>query len=206
MISSRLSPEVPRIAVHYAGGPPFHSMMDLDPEQRAVVLGQGHVRGADRFADPDYLKIRGRVEDELYAQFRVLHGDPRRVRPHYAILGRSARAEARPVPGRACILALDELPAASVSFTWGDSFRLDADYCAATGGDHPASRRIYRVNDLPDVLRRWDGSTGRPGWQEIELQLWFEPTPGDYVVIELAGGELTPRHSPSPFLVSRPAG
>ncbi len=44
---------------------------------------------------------------------------------------------------------------------------------------------MYPLDDLPDVIARWDGSTGRPGWQEIELQLWFDPQPDDYAVIEL---------------------
>ncbi|MBA2321987.1 MAG: hypothetical protein H0V89_12630 [Deltaproteobacteria bacterium] len=174
-----------RIAVHYADGPPFRSMMDLDPAQRAAVLDAGRIRGADRFRDSRYVDIRSRVEDELYRQFRETRGVPLRVRPHYAILGRSARSEARRVPGRAYVLSVDRLPAACVSFTWGDSFRFDDGFRLATGGGHPASRRVYPLDDLPDVIARWDGSTGRPGWQEIELQLWSDPQPDDYAVIEL---------------------
>lgn len=185
MISSRLGPSVPRIAVHYAGGPPFQSMMDLDPSQRAAVLERGRIRGAERFQDPTYVDVRTRVEEDLLVRFREAGGTALRVRPHYSLLGRSARAESVPAPGRAYLLPLDHLPAASVSFTWGDSFRFHDTFPLAVGEARPASLRVYHLNDLPDVLGRLEGSAGRPAWQEIEIQLWFDPQPEEYQVVEL---------------------
>ncbi len=181
------SSELPAILVHYASGPPFVSMMDLDAEEREAVLGDGRISGPARYRDPAYVDTRMRVEAEMYAQFVAAGGEPLRRHPHYALLGRSARSEAAPGRKLAYVLQREQLPAAQVTFTWGDSFTFDPEYRRLTGKGHPASGRAWRLHELHGVLARWAGSTARPAWQEVELQLWFDPRPEAYVVLPLAG-------------------
>lgn len=55
---ARLGSDVPTIAVHYAQGPPFRSMMDLDGPERAAVLERGEILGPARFRDPTCVDTR----------------------------------------------------------------------------------------------------------------------------------------------------
>lgn len=181
MWTARLAPDVPRIATHYAGRQPFGSLMALDPAARAAVLAAGGVWGAARYQDPTYVETRSVVESALYAEFQAVGGEPRIRHPHYALIGRSARREAAFGPeDRACVLELDRLPPRQVSFTWGDSFYRDPAFRRLRGGGHPAFGQTFDLHDLPEVLERYAAATDRPAWQEIELQLWFQPEPGDY--------------------------
>ncbi|MES2644187.1 MAG: hypothetical protein V4850_32175 [Myxococcota bacterium] len=180
-------PSIPDIVVHYACGAPFQSMMDLDAAGREAVLLEGRVSYPERFRDPTYVDTRTRVEAEMYRQFVGAGGVPLRQRPHYAILGRSLRSEAAATPGkRAYVLRREQLSQSCASFTWGDSFTFDPAYRLLTGKGHPiASGRVYRWSELSHVLERWADDTPRPAWQELEIQLWFDPAPEDYEVVEL---------------------
>ena len=171
---------VPLFVTHYARGVPFRSMMDLDAAEQRRVLQAGEVANAARYSDPAYVPSRRAVEAELHARFVRAGGRPRRARPHYALVGRSARIEARQPRPRPYVLPMECLPADQVSFTWGDSFCFDPAFREARCTDHPASGELYAWPRLPDVVRRWQDSTGRAAWQELEVQLWFDPPPEHY--------------------------
>jgi hypothetical protein len=173
---------IPDVVVHYAHGAPFLSIMDLDDAGRDALVRDGHPTLGPRLRDPTYLPIRRRVESELHAQFVAAGGQPLRRHPHYALIGRSERSERR--GGLACLLDRAKLPEAQVSFTWSDSFTFDPDWRRLTGKEHPACGRVYRLSQLPEVLERWSGSE-RPAWMELEVQLWYDPSPSEYAVIEL---------------------
>lgn len=166
--------DVPSFLTHYAVGPPFRSMMDLDDAGRQRVLDQDLVTGPARWADPTYWSTRRRVEAMLYDLFVAGGGKPHRRHPHYALVGHSERERS----AQAYSIPLERLPEAQVSFTWGDSFHFDEAFRRATGHDHPAGLQVYRLSQLHDILRLWPGATRtRPGWKEVELQLWFDPEP-----------------------------
>jgi hypothetical protein len=173
---------IPDVVVHYTRGAPFLSIMDLDDAGRQALLDAEHPGLADRLRDPTYVALRRRVEAELHAQFVAAGGQPLRRHPHYALIGRSARSERR--GGLACLLDRAKLPEAQVSFTWSDSFTFDPDWRRLTGKEHPACGRVFRLSQLPEVLESWPGSE-RPAWMEVEVQLWYDPSPDEYASIEL---------------------
>lgn len=154
-------------------------MMDLSPEERTELLR--HAPGLrERWGDPTYLPMRAGVEAAMRAQLESAGVSPRREHPHYALLGRSARVEAAATEGRiACALPLDDLPLDCVTWTWGDSMRLDPLFRQARG-THPASGRARSLEELPEALARWGPTVDRAAWMEIELQLWYDPT--DYAL------------------------
>lgn len=175
------------VITHYTSGPPFHSLMDLDPAERAALLQAEKIDNAARYRDPTYVATRRRIEATMRQQFIDAGGRPLRAHPHYALLGRSERLEATATPGRrACVLAVPLVPPAHTTFTWGDSFRFDPHFREVTGQSHPASGRAYPWNDLAAVLSRWADSVAGPAWQEVEVQLWFDPSPSLFEVIDLA--------------------
>ena len=177
---------VPKIATHYAMGPAFVSMMDLSEDRRAEILKLGRIVGPARYRDPTYVATRLSVEARMRDEFLAVGGKPMRVHPHYALLGRRPRQEASGSKGkRAHVLRLDTLSLDQVSFTWGDSFMFDPRFRKVRGLDHPASGKIHRLEDLPTVLQRWQSTTSRPAYQEIELQLWFDPHPHQFEVFDL---------------------
>lgn len=173
---------LPEHVAHYAWGAPFRSLLDLEPADRdAVVASAPHL--ARRYGDPTYVALRTRIEARMAADFRALGGRPARAHPHYALIGRSARIEAA---GGRTVALLDRaaLPADQVSFTWGDSFAFDPDFRAAVGLDHPAAARVYPWDQLAAVVARWP-DPDRPAWQNLEVQLWFDPAPDTYRRLDL---------------------
>lgn len=185
--AAALRAEQPTVIVHYAQGPPFRSMMDLDESGRRKVLAMGSVSWPDRYADPSYVATRMRIESAMLLQFEAAGGSALRPHPHYGLMGRSAKSERTSSPGRrAYVLQLSRLPPAHTSFTWGDSFRFDPEYRRLTGTAHPASGAVYQLHELHDVMERWASSVARPAWQELEFQLWFDPAPDDYTVVDFS--------------------
>ncbi|MCB9692695.1 MAG: hypothetical protein H6736_12870 [Alphaproteobacteria bacterium] len=167
----------PEQLAHYCRGPAFRSMLDLDAGGRAELLASGSVHLPARYADPTYVATRHRVERALREGFVAAGGRPVRERPHYGLLGRSERTEARAAPGLAVhLLDLADLPGDQVSFTWGDSFAFDPAFRAATNADHPLVGQVFPLRRLDEVLAgRTHGD--RPAWMAIELQLWMDPDP-----------------------------
>lgn len=190
MFLARLPSDVPRFVVHYSAGPPFHSMMDLDETERAALIAAGRVDLPARYLDPTYVETRLRVEAQMYEQFVDLGGRPLVRHPHYALVGRSARADRRrrPAEGGAWALPLARLPSLQASFTWGDSFRFDPTFRSRCGQQHPAAGRLHRLEDLPEMLARWGPSSDRPAWHQVEIQLWYRPRPEEFERLPDAAG------------------
>jgi hypothetical protein len=156
--------------VHYARGEPFRSITGLPPEQRAETVAQLNEQnawGLSRFADPDYLERRSRVERLLRAQFVARGGRPTLETPLYCFLGRHARFEAHP-RNRAYAIALDALAPEQVSFTYGDSLlAFDGGYRAQAGDAYldPRCGAVFLREELESLKGRL----------VIEAQLWVAP-------------------------------
>lgn len=168
--------EVATFLTHYFCGRPFQSLMALTPAERAEVLAAGHVPNAARYADPDYVRTRQRVEDELRTGFEARGGRAQVRFPFYALLGRSQAVERRSPERVGVQLALAAVPGDAASFTFFDSFCLDPQFRRARGIEHPAVGEVHLLTELNSQLERWAGIPwSRPLWMEIEVQLWFRP-------------------------------
>lgn len=177
--------DAPDFVVHYTWGEPFRSMMELDDAARRALLRAGAVSHPQRYDDPTYVDTWRRCEARMYEQLVAAGGAPLARHPHYALMGRSRRAEARlPQTGSAWACPLSRLPARRVSFTWDDSFLFDPAFRALCGRDHPASGQLYTLDRLDEVLERWGPTTDRPAWQWLEFQLWYTPAPGDFQALD----------------------
>ena len=177
--SDQLDAQVPREATHYAWRMPFRSLLDCSEAERdAVVRAVPELQ--PRWWSPEYTAMRQRVEHAMRDQLVGLGVRPQRQHPHYAIVGRSDREPHTAFGPLACRLRLEDLPVRHTTWTWGDSFRHDPEFREARG-DHPASGRVYRLEQMPDLLQQWEGTTAREAWREVEVQLWYDPTDFDVV-------------------------
>ncbi len=162
------APRLATIATHSydPGLPRFRNICDLPDEAAEAILAR--YRAVGRCLKADYLARRRLVEDWLQAERRRKLGATPLERPIYLFLGAFAdgRDPARPASFQVPLAAL---PAAALTFTWGDS--MDA---APPGSE----ARLFTLAELQDEVRRRrpptpgePGARGGPG-RFIEVQLW----------------------------------
>jgi hypothetical protein len=173
---------VPDYLTHYyeAVRGPFVNLSDLSEPAAETVLEQIRKEGGT-FASvraADYLSIRRELEERVRTAFIARGGQPRRMRPHYLILGSCDWLLSWYRQGRELRIPLAELAADVVSFTYGDTFP------AMRYPDGKAHRgQVYTLQELPELVQRFglpqvtnpDGSSGPDRY--IEAQVWVDLTP-----------------------------
>jgi hypothetical protein len=175
---------------HRAACRPFLNLSDLPAgEEDAVieVLMAERRDGASRRAfGRRYLELRRRTEERMRTRFVETGGRPARRAPHYFVLGASPWFAGLADDMRAVELTLAELPDATTSFTYPDSFTAMG-FAPEYGLPYeakPYHGRVYRLAELEEVIGRYglpedppgayDGYEQRPFEAYVEVQLWSD--------------------------------
>ena len=176
---------------------PFLNLSDLDESTLATViegLADERRRGANqRVFGRRYMELRRRTEAMMRERFVERGGQPERTAPHYFVLGTSAWFEGSAIDIASVTLRVDELPAASTSFTYPDSFTamgLVADY-GLPYEPRPYHGQVFRLDELEAVVAEYglpvepddeyDGYADRPFEMYIEVQLWSDGPVRDWL-------------------------
>ena len=156
------------------------------PDARfADVLGtldETNCWGLKRFSDPEYLRRRRRVEDQIRVELISRGGHPELDRPIYCFLGRNQDFE-RSERNRGYSVALRDLPEGVLTFTYGDSLLgLDPDYRKVVGEDYSSHLcgRIFCFGDLAVLRER----TAVVPSLHVEVQLWARPAESIVKILE----------------------
>ncbi len=170
---------IPDFLSHYyeAARGPFLNLSDLPSDEAEVILGrirrEGAIFASKRAAD--YLAIRRGLEDQVRQRFIAKGGSPRRLRPHYLILGACPWLISWYREGCELRIPLARVDPTTVSFTYGDTFPA-----MRYEDGKPYRKQVYTLAELPALVRdfglpqEWnaDGKLGPDRY--IEAQLWAD--------------------------------
>jgi hypothetical protein len=168
---------MPDFLCHYyeAADGPFRNLSDLPPPEAEAILDAirqaGEIFASRRAAD--YLTIRRDLEERVRQRFISKGGQPRRLRPHYMILGACPWLLSWYKDGRELRIPLAAFDPAVVSFTYGDTFPA-----MRFADGKPYRGQVYTLAELPEIVaayglpQEWN-SDGKGGPERyIEAQVW----------------------------------
>lgn len=171
--------DIPDFIIHYSRSEPFRSMSGVPHQRLPEVLkelNETNAWGISRFSDPEYLQRRMAVEERLRKEFISKGGKPTLSHPIYFFLGRNEQFEKQD-RNKAYRIRLADLPANSVSFTYGDSmFSFDEDYRRLKGEGYVSDLcpHVYKLEELPSLFSHADFRS--PAGLHIEAQVWVTPS------------------------------
>lgn len=132
------------------------------------------------------MELRRRTESKMRELFVQAGGRPERLAPHYFVLGESGWFRNLAEDMQEVVLRVIDLPAATTSFTYPDSFTamgLAPEY-GLPYEPRPYHEQVFRLADLnrviqahgipDDVPGEYDGYESRPFDGYIEIQLWSD--------------------------------
>jgi hypothetical protein len=189
MILDALSMEkivCPRTIVHYyeASQGPFRSLSDLSLEDAECILQRIRQKGIV-FASQrnrDYLAIRKSLEERIRQLFIEKGGQPRRLHPHYFILGGCDWVKSWYCDGRDLQISLNRVQPEVISFTYGDSFPAKR-----YQDGKPYRGQVYVLKELPQLIARyglpqvWNGDGEYGPERYIEAQVWDDEPVKEYL-------------------------
>jgi len=176
----------PEIIVHYyeASQGPFRSLSDLSLEEAESILQrirqEGRVFASKR--NTDYLGIRKSLEERIRQLFIEKGGQPKRLRPHYFILGHCDWVKSWYCDGQALQVLLEKVDPRVISFTYGDSFPA-----MRYQDGKPYRGQVYVLKELSELIARhglpqvWnrEGKLGPDRY--IEAQVWDDEPLTEYL-------------------------
>jgi hypothetical protein len=174
----------PEMIVHYyeASQGPFRSLSDLPLQEAESILQRIRQEGI-AFASQrstDYLDIRKSLEERIRRLFIEKGGQPKRLRPHYFILGHCDWVKSWYCDGQEVQVLLKTVNPHVISFTYGDSFPA-----MRYQDGKPYRGQVYILEELPALLAQYglpqvwnpEGKSGPERY--IEAQVWDnEPVRG----------------------------
>jgi hypothetical protein len=168
---------LPTFLCHYyeAERGPFDNLSDLPLNEAEQILTQIRAQ-CKTFASQrttEYLAIRRELEDKVRRAFIAKGGKPKRLRPHYMILGRCPWLLEWYEHGCELSLPITNFRPETLSFTYGDTFpamRYD--------DDRPYRKQVYTLAEIPGIVAQYglpqnwnaDGRLGPDRY--IEAQVW----------------------------------
>ncbi len=175
----------PEYIVHYyeASQGPFKSLSDLGFQEAELILQQirqeGLVFASQR--NQDYLTIRRSLEERIRRLFIEKHGQPKRLRPHYFILGSCDWVKSWYRDGREVQILLKTISPKVISFTYGDSFPA-----MRYQDGRPYRGQVYIFEELSGLIERYglpqlwnrEGQYGPERY--IEAQVWDDQPIQEY--------------------------
>lgn len=176
----------PEMIVHYyeANPGPFRSLSDLSLEEAGSILErirhQGIVFASKR--NMDYLGIRKSLEEQMRQLFIEKGGHPKRLRPHYFILGSCEWVKSWYCDGREVQILLKTVNPRAISFTYGDSFPA-----MRYQDGKPYRGRVYVLEELSELIARYGlpqewNREGKYGPERyIEAQVWDDEPVKEYL-------------------------
>jgi hypothetical protein len=167
----------PENIIHYyeASKGPFRSLSDMSLVEAESILQlirqEGIVFASKR--NLDYLGIRKALEERMHELFIEKGGQPKRLRPHYFILGSCDWVKSWYREGREVTIPLRSIDPRVISFTYGDSFPA-----MRYRDGKPYRGQVYVVEELPEVIKQYgipqvwnrEGKFGPERY--IEAQVW----------------------------------
>jgi hypothetical protein len=174
------------IIIHYyeANQGPFRSLSDLSLEEAESILQRIRHEGI-AFASRrniDYLGIRKSLEERMHQLFIEKGGHPKRLRPHYFILGRCQWVKSWYCDGREVQILLKTVHPNVISFTYGDSFPA-----MRYQDGKPYRGRVYVLEELPELIARyglpqvWNSEGKYAPERYIEAQVWDDEPVKEYL-------------------------
>jgi hypothetical protein len=176
----------PEIIVHYyeASQGPFRSLSDLSLEDAESILQrirqEGTVFASKR--NRDYLGIRKSLEERIRQLFIERGGQPKRLRPHYFILGSCDWVKSWYCDGREVQILLKRVNPHVISFTYGDSFPA-----MRYQDGKPYRGRVYILEELSALIAQYGlpqvwNSNGKHGPERyVEAQVWDDEPVEEYL-------------------------
>lgn len=174
------SMKIPDFIVHYSRGEPFRSMTSLCGEDGASALralNETNTWGLARFADPEYLTQRYRVEEDIRKRFVEIGGKPQRQNPIYFFLGRNLQFE-KNERNIGYVIPLRDIDPRAISFSYGDSmfcFDRENRHRAGEKYQNPLCEDLYLLENLQQLVEHPNFPTEEP--LHIEAHLWVTPDP-----------------------------
>jgi hypothetical protein len=184
--------EVPSEVRHYyrAARRPFLNLSDVPADEVGAVvraLMEEQFSGQHRRAfGRRYMELRRRTESKMRELFVEAGGQPERASPHYFVLGESKWFGGLADDMRSVVLRLDELPHATTSITYPDSFTamaLAPEYGLPYDA-RPYHDQVFRLNELEPLLDTWglpaepiggyEDYESRPFEMYVEIQVWSD--------------------------------
>ena len=169
----------PDFLCHYyeAADGPFRNLSDL-PEAEAESMLQRIRMAGGRFASQrgdDYLVVRRSLEDHVRVLFTAKGGSPKRMRPHYLVLGECPWLKSWYQNGCELRISLNAFCFESVSFTYGDTFPA-----MRYRDSKPYRGEVYTLAELPGLVKQYglpqvwnaEGKLGPDRY--IEAQAWAD--------------------------------
>lgn len=156
---------------------PFRNLSSLSEHKAQAVAQQIRQEGRN-FASQrsaDYMTIRRTLEHKAYEQFIAKGGKPVNTYPHYMTLGACEWLESWYTEPDWVMASWDDLPADSISFSYGDLFPT-----MRYSDDKPYRKQIYTKDEILKVIQTygWPQEWNRQGDQGperyIEVQVWDE--------------------------------
>lgn len=133
---------------------PFLSLSELkdgeeNPIFKKLLTRHKHINGYNRRFGTNYLKTRKAVEEKLRCKFIERGGMPKRMFPIYFTLGKSAWFENFNAEHQIIEIPISELPLASVSITFPDS------YITMTDQTKPYYEKVYFINEIEALTSKY---------------------------------------------------
>ncbi|MEC0107081.1 hypothetical protein P4H27_09050 [Paenibacillus taichungensis] len=162
---------------------PFRNLSSLS-EQDAEAVAQHIRQGGRNFASQrsaDYMMIRRELERKAYEQFISKGGKPTNRYPHYMTLGACAWLESWYTEPDWVTISWENIPADSVSFTYGDLFPT-----MRYMDDKPYRKQVYTKDEILDIIQsygwpqEWNQQGDLGPERYIEVQVWNEGIIGPY--------------------------
>ena len=178
---------LPDFLCHYyeAADGPLRSLSDLPDEQAGEILRRIRNQG-DRFASQrsdDYLAVRRGLEAQVRDLFIAKGGRPKRMRPHYFVLGECAWLKTWYPHGCELRIPLAVFPEDCVSFTYGDTFPA-----MRYPDGKPYRGQVYTRAELPALVAQyglpqvWNGEGKLGPDRYIEAQVWDDEPLQAYLI------------------------
>lgn len=164
---------IPNFITHYNRAEPFRSISNVPQNELHTVLRQLNETnswGLNRFANTEYIQRRIEVEKRLRMDFISKGGKAVLEYPIYFFLGRNSGFESHE-RNKPYTIKLADIPAHSVSFTYGDSLlAFDNDYRMQSGIKYQnvLCGRLFTLEDLEGVFSESMDL-------HFEAQLWVQP-------------------------------
>jgi hypothetical protein len=176
----------PDFIVHYyeAKQGPFQSLSDIGLQDAEIILQrirqEGVVFASNR--NQEYLTFRKSLEEKIRQLFIEKGGGPKRITPHYFILGDCDWVKSWYREGRDIRVQIKTIDPNVISFTYGDSFP------AMRYQDGKAYRgKVYTLEELPGLIEKYGlpqvwNSEGKYGPERyIDAQVWDDEPVKNYL-------------------------
>jgi len=156
---------------------PFRNLSSLSEKDAEVVAQQIRLVGRNYASQrsTNYMTIRRVLEQKAYEQFTAKGGKPSTYYPHYMTLGTCEWLKSWYTTPDWITIPWDDLPAESVSFTYGDLFPT-----MRYADDKPYRKQVYTKDEILEIIhsygwpQEWNQKGDLGPERYIEVQVWDE--------------------------------